>query len=453
MSDQQVQEKKQSKRKPPKVLFFGGCVSLWVGVVALVLAQYIRDYERITYGGYVPVGRGLDPRVPVWFAESVVTLAAVACFGFGAYCILAALWASIRNRRGSARAGRTLEGKEGVEDLVNALNDQDEYVREEAARKLGALRSTQAVESLIPLLDDPDYAVRKAAAEALRGIGDRRAVEPLKQCLVDDDYDGARGEAAWAIGEMEGVRAIPVLIKAMDKGVVIGPLLRGADKEIVAVLVTIGEPAVEPLIEALAERGPKARKVAAHALGQLGDPRAVEPLIEALRDEEPPVQSSAAIALGSIGDARAIGPLRAVARSGTDMGKVAAKQMLRKLQASGVRPAPVVREEGKAGVGGYPPRPGFQAAQSPRTNLWTIASLVLGIVSIGLTCCYGGGIPFGIAGFIVGLLGRRQVVASSGTQRGEGAAWAGMILGGIGTLLGLAWLLLTAVSVLLQEAQ
>jgi hypothetical protein len=64
---------------------------------------------------------------------------------------------------------------------------------------------------------------------------------------------------------------------------------------------------------------------------------------------------------------------------------------------------------------------------------------VLGIVSIPLTFCYGMGVLFGIAAFVTGLIGRRQIKDSAGTQSGDGMALAGMIMGGIiGGLAGLA---------------
>jgi len=72
---------------------------------------------------------------------------------------------------------------------------------------------------------------------------------------------------------------------------------------------------------------------------------------------------------------------------------------------------------------------------SGKTNSLAIASLVLGIVSIPLLFCYGGGIPFGIAAFITGLIGRRQIKESGGEQGGGGMALTGIILGAVGIAL------------------
>ena len=53
-------------------------------------------------------------------------------------------------------------------------------------------------------------------------------------------------------------------------------------------LAKIGEPAVEPLIEALASTDRGVRHSAAYALGKIGDVRAVQPLIELMKTETDP---------------------------------------------------------------------------------------------------------------------------------------------------------------------
>ena len=67
--------------------------------------------------------------------------------------------------------------------------------------------------------------------------------------------------------------------------------------------------AVDPLIEALSDGMYLVRLSAAGALGRLGDKRAVDPLIKALSDDESVVRKAAAGALGRLGDRRAVDPL------------------------------------------------------------------------------------------------------------------------------------------------
>ena len=51
-------------------------------------------------------------------------------------------------------------------------------------------------------------------------------------------------------------------------------------------LISIGAPAVEPLMATLKDGNATERALAAVGLGKLGDPRAVEPLKAALDDED-----------------------------------------------------------------------------------------------------------------------------------------------------------------------
>ncbi len=74
-------------------------------------------------------------------------------------------------------------------------------------------------------------------------------------------------------------------------------------------LVRIGEPALEPLLEALKDKNPYRRRRVAEALGRLRDERAVLPLIGALSDEVSQVRMSAAFGLALLKDDRAIDPL------------------------------------------------------------------------------------------------------------------------------------------------
>jgi len=107
-------------------------------------------------------------------------------------------------------------------------------------------------------------------------------------------------------GFERGVRAVSdsllkALIEARDIRF-LRKLLKDKDKEVrwaaAWALGRIGEPAVEPLIEAL-KKDKEVRKAAAWALGEIGDARAVEPLIEALKKDKE-VREAAAEALNSI---------------------------------------------------------------------------------------------------------------------------------------------------------
>ena len=92
---------------------------------------------------------------------------------------------------------------------------------------------------------------------------------------------------------------------------------------------------------------------------------------------------------------------------------------------------------------------GAPLQQAGRTNALAIASLVLGLLSIPMVFCYGGGILLGIAAFITGLIARRQIKESGGSQSGDGMALAGVIMGGlVGVLVGLAILAIVILALL-----
>jgi HEAT repeat protein len=67
----------------------------------------------------------------------------------------------------------------------------------------------------------------------------------------------------------------------------------------VVALARIGEPAVEPLIDALKDENSEVRESATEALARIGKP-AVEPLTEALKDENSEVHRLAAKSLDKI---------------------------------------------------------------------------------------------------------------------------------------------------------
>ena len=77
-----------------------------------------------------------------------------------------------------------------------------------------------------------------------------------------------------------------------------------------------------------------------------------------------------------------------------------------------------------------------------KTNNWAVISLVLGIVALPATCCYGIGIFPAILAIILGFIARREIRESEGTQTGEGLALAGIILGAVVIVLGVVFCLM-----------
>lgn len=162
-----------------------------------------------------------------------------------------------------------------------------------------------------------------------------------------------RGMAAYKLGERgeQSTPAIPFLIGMLGDGTEI-EVSEDADESgkqfftnpgeaSALALGNIGEPAVEPLIEALNSWNHLVRRNAIFALGVIKDLGAVGPLIEALHDVHHAVRIEAIIALGEIRDYRAVKPLIGVIESGDKDLRQAAKLSLRKITGANFDADPV----------------------------------------------------------------------------------------------------------------
>ncbi|GAB3660908.1 hypothetical protein GCM10027596_20310 [Nocardioides korecus] len=96
---------------------------------------------------------------------------------------------------------------------------------------------------------------------------------------------------------------------------------------------------------------------------------------------------------------------------------------------------------GYGGPGGY--GGGGYGAVPQGTNKKAIWALVLGI--LGLVCC---GFFAGIPAIVLGRSAQREIDASGGAQSGRGMATAGFILGIIGVVWGVIYLILVVTGVI-----
>lgn len=219
--------------------------------------------------------------------------------------------------KAAAEALGNIRDAKAVETLIEALNDKNKNVRKGATRALGKI-GQPAVEPLIEVLNDKNKDVREGATRALGNIGDTKAVEPLIKALEEGD-SFVRQQAAEALGKIKDARTVEPLIEALkdkDMGV------RGQTAEALGKIRDAK--AVESLIEALRDGGYYVRQQAAKVLGNIGDARAVESLIETLKDKNEFVREEATRALGNIGYARTIEPLlRVLFANNGDIGKEA----------------------------------------------------------------------------------------------------------------------------------
>jgi HEAT repeat protein len=214
-------------------------------------------------------------------------------------------------------------GRPAVDALLVAVTSQDAVVRRLAARALGEIRDERAIESLLAALMDETVDVRRQALEAVAKFQDNRVLDALLFALSDP---GLRLEAGLMLGERKDLRALPYLFEALRD--------HDSDRAVAArrVLILIGTPALDELITVLRDRNPEyperevrqelelskenwmfrcgneppppildPRRLAAIALGEIGDARAIEPLTEALADQNLALRADAERALAKLG--------------------------------------------------------------------------------------------------------------------------------------------------------
>jgi hypothetical protein len=133
-----------------------------------------------------------------------------------------------------------------VEPLVKALNDEDDFVRNFAAKALGDLGDGRAFEPLVKAMTDRNLLVRRSAVLALGGLGDPRAFEPLVKVLEGEDFMLQRS-AAKALGELKDARAVDALL-----GVLASNDSYVRDGAVVA-LTQIGSPSIPKLVSRLSD--------------------------------------------------------------------------------------------------------------------------------------------------------------------------------------------------------
>jgi HEAT repeat protein len=195
-------------------------------------------------------------------------------------------------RRAARRLGETSDERV-VEPLLAALKDPEQTVRWEATRALGRFWQSP---TLIELGDENEQ-VRQAAARALLKSSDTSSIEPLIAALRDRDSK-VRGLASEALGELGEVAIAPLAAflyceeREMRRS--IGSALAKIDSDRV----------IEILEPAFYDKRWWVREAAAESLVKLGD-RAVPVLEAALESQDSDVCRLARFTLRRIGTIRA----------------------------------------------------------------------------------------------------------------------------------------------------
>ena len=102
-----------------------------------------------------------------------------------------------------------LMGDESVDALMSALSHRKKNIRLNAAKILGIISNPKSIDVLILTLRDNNKLVRREVSTALSRMGPL-AVDPLIDILDDEDWR-VRGAAAWALGNLKDDVAIKPL--------------------------------------------------------------------------------------------------------------------------------------------------------------------------------------------------------------------------------------------------
>lgn len=149
-------------------------------------------------------------------------------------------------------------GEPAIEPLIQAL--KDDYILSDAARALGAIRNARAVEPLNQALKDNNsnykYGIRCVLVEALGMIG-KPAIEVLIQALKDKHKE-VRMEAAYVLDKLSWMPRDDI-----EKAYY---LIANEEWD---ELMKLGEPAIEPLIQALEDENKHIRENAERTIEEI----------------------------------------------------------------------------------------------------------------------------------------------------------------------------------------
>jgi HEAT repeat protein len=199
--------------------------------------------------------------------------------------------------------------------LMKALTDDDDKVKQAAAKALGIGGAKAAVVMMIEWLTDPDPKIKQVAADVLGEIGGPEATSALTRSLGDSD----------STVRMHAVKALGRIGRHGNGAVVLSLIPRLEDDKAdvriatIAVLEELGDRrAVIPLVARFGDTAPEARRTAVRAVGKLGDPSAVPALVRLMNDPNEDVRTAAVGSLGLLGAVDAIDALTEQLSTGSD---------------------------------------------------------------------------------------------------------------------------------------
>ena len=196
-------------------------------------------------------------------------------------------------RQMAAKAAIGVDSDEVVEPLIDVLKNpfEVESVRFMAAEALGGIQDDRSIEPLLDALKDENVAVRYSAAAALSGRKEDQVVMALIGAISDPDKF-VRSSVAYALGTTSDERALSALFECLSD-----------QEEVVSfsaakAISGFGPDRVVTEVENRLEFANKSTKMALYeALGQIKDERALNILRDALNDPDTEISYKASMAL------------------------------------------------------------------------------------------------------------------------------------------------------------
>jgi HEAT repeat protein len=259
-------------------------------------------------------------------------------------------------RGAAALALGQMDGDAAAQPLIEALKDEDPWVRYYAVRSIGRLRCESALPALEQVMqNDPAGHVRIATAEALGQFGGKKAIALLRSAmeaknpdivrvaslslamLADPEamqplfeilrtgertakLDATRALAAagtkeavealeWAAATEQDIRvrqaAVEELAQMASAESIMALIRMTADRRLrpdcIAALSGLSRSKIEAVASGLKSSQVEVRQAVVEALGRMKHPLASELLARALDDENSSVRLSAVVALGTLG--------------------------------------------------------------------------------------------------------------------------------------------------------
>jgi len=183
-------------------------------------------------------------------------------------------------------------GAPTVPAVVELLSEDDQDLRMAAADALGKIGSKDGTTALLKSTGDI-AAVRRVAISSLYSICDPRSTDLLVEVLGKTTDDGeVRARAARALSVIGGGKALSALVGAL------GDLDLKVRTSVITGLQRMGDPAVGPVVAAIAGGSTDVRHAGAAALEKIESPSAMSALLRLSKDSDPVVRLSAAKGLG-----------------------------------------------------------------------------------------------------------------------------------------------------------